>query len=66
MPSAAAGRQEAGAAGSGTDHSDFILGAVATNPSRLCARRSAVGICCVAVQDPLALLSSLFCFSCHD
>lgn len=37
MPSAAAGRQEAGAAGSGTDHSDFILGAVATNPSRLCA-----------------------------
>lgn len=66
VPSAAAGRQEAGVAGSGLDDSDFILIGVATNPKRLRARGNALGSCCMAVQDPVAFLRSLACFSCHD
>lgn len=49
VPSAAAGRQEAGAAGSGIDQSDFILGTVALNHRRLCAWRNVVGRYCMAL-----------------
>lgn len=59
VPSAAAGRQEAGAAGSGIDESDFILGPVASNPRRLYARRKVVGNVCMALCCSFLVMTDL-------